>query len=262
MHANDSNAFHRRRSTSIRPGAVFQRRPLAHSIPGTASAFKASIHSNPYLASRCRTLKSQTAHLKEKFEELAASVEELQPDHSAMDWAASAGTVIYVPSLATRENEALRASLEPPEVRGPEGTAFPDSSQYSNRADNYFGFGKATNSSANTGYGQTQPQPQLQPDPCQLASRGFQGNAFAAQMAAQPGTAAESAFQAAWANSFPNPFLFGGPAGQSATLSDMGTSRTTRPLIQVTAPSVNQSGEPRHAYVEDETSEEPGRDGT
>lgn len=69
------------------------------------------MHHNPYLATRCRTLKPQTVQLKRTLEKLPALVEELQPEHTAMDWAASAATVIHVPVHATRDDEPPRVDL-------------------------------------------------------------------------------------------------------------------------------------------------------
>ena len=106
MRGNDSHIFKRRHSSSMPVPRLLQRRPRTQSIHRTATDFKASIHNNPYLTNRCRTLKSQTANLKQKLEELIASVDELQPDYWAMDWAASAGTVIYVPYPVASDNEA------------------------------------------------------------------------------------------------------------------------------------------------------------
>lgn len=67
----------------------------------------------------CRSLKSQIAQLKRTLEELSVSVEKLQPEHTAMNWAFPAGTVIYVPVRATRSDEPSRVDLAHPEVKGP-----------------------------------------------------------------------------------------------------------------------------------------------
>ena len=130
MYPNNSNVFRRSRSSSIRLIAQHRLSQRAHSISRTASTFKASIHNNPFLANRCRVLKSQTAHLKQRLEELITSIEELQPEQSAMDWAATAGTVVYVPYPVVKDNEAPKASPVPPEIKGPVGSTFPNALQY------------------------------------------------------------------------------------------------------------------------------------
>jgi hypothetical protein len=233
-HARDGNyshAFPRRRSTSIRPNALFQRRPRAHSITGAAPAFKASIHNNPYLASRCRTLKSQIAHLKQKLEELMAVIEELQPEHSAMDWAASAGTIIYVPVRVTKDNEAPRASPAPPEVRGPEESTFPDVSQYFGKTDGAFGSGRATDVSVDMG-GQ---QGLLQRDVLQPTSRSWEA-ACEMGTAAQTGSAAEPPIQV-WTSPFVPTFSCGSLGGQPATATTgIGVDEAARPRNTDTAP--------------------------
>lgn len=88
------------------------------------------MHHNPYLATRRCTLKSQTAQLKRTLEELPALVEELQPEHTAMDWATSAATAIHVPVPTTRDDEPPRMDPVHPEVKAQEGVTFHDMSQY------------------------------------------------------------------------------------------------------------------------------------
>jgi hypothetical protein len=98
-------------------------------------------------------LKSQTAHLKQRLEDLITSIEELQPEQSAMDWAASAGTVVYVPYPVAKDNEALKASLAPPQIKGQAGSTFSDALQYFGKT-NPFRPGNETNISGTTGLGQ------------------------------------------------------------------------------------------------------------
>ena len=228
-HTNDFNVFRQRRSTSVGPTAPFPRRPCAHSSPGTVSSFKASIHSNPYLASRCRTLKSQTAYLKEKLEELIASVEELQPDQTAMDWAASAGTIIYVPVHVNRDNEAPQATPAHPEARGPEGSMFPNSLPHSKKTDSCL-VGNAGGLSAGMSYRQTRPQPQL----------------------GQP----------SWTSPFSiSPFSSANIGRPLATATSMDACQTAGPLFATETRSADESTRPRHAYVEDSTREESRNSG-
>ena len=86
------------------------------------------MHHNPYLAPRCPTLNPQTAQLKRTLEELPALVEELQPDHMATDWAASAATVVHVPVHTTRDDEPPRVDPVHSEVKAQEGVTFHDMS--------------------------------------------------------------------------------------------------------------------------------------
>lgn len=85
------------------------------------------------------------AHLQHTIEDLSAVIDELQPEHSAMDWASTAGTVIYVPVRVNQENEAPRAAPAHPEVQGPEGSTFPDASPSFRGTDNAFGLGRTAN---------------------------------------------------------------------------------------------------------------------
>ena len=248
MYPNDSNVF-RRSHPSIRPNAQHRLSQRAHSISGTTSTFKASIHNNPFLASRCRILKSQTTHLKQRLEELITSIEELQPEQSAMDWAASAGTVVYVPYPVAKDNEAPKASLPPPQIKDPAGSTFPDALQYF-RKMNPFRFGNETNVSGTTGYGQAPVQ--SQPQSYQPTNSGLEGSTITVEMAARSRTTMEPPRQAAWANYSGNTSSFGKTGGQREPMTGDGTSRTIIPQIPVTGPSASH---PRHAYVEDETPE-------
>lgn len=248
MYPNDSNVF-RRSHPSIRPNAQHRLSQRAHSISGAASTFKASIHNNPFLASRCRVLKSQTAHLKQRLEELMTSIEELQPEQSAMDWAASAGTVVYVPYPVAKDNEPPKASLAPPRIQGPAGSTFPDALQYF-RKTNPFRSRNETNVSRTTGYGQAPVQ--SQPQSYQPTNSGLEESTITAEMAARSRTTMEPPRQAAWANYSGNTSSFGKTGGQREPMTGDGTSRTIIPQIPVTGPSASH---PRHAYVEDETLE-------
>jgi hypothetical protein len=248
VYPNDSNVF-RRSHPSIRPNAQHRLSQCAHSISGTASTFKASIHNNPFFASRCRVLKSQTAHLKQRLEELITSIEELQPEQSAMDWAASAGTVVYVPYPVAKDNEAPKASLAPPEINGPAGSTLPNALQHFGKM-NPFRFGNKTNISGTTGYEQALAQ--SQPQSYQPTNSGLEGSTITTEMAARSRTTIEPPPQAAWANYSENTFSFGKTAGQREPMMGDGTSRTIIPHIPVTEPSASQ---PRHACVEDETPE-------
>jgi hypothetical protein len=251
-HSNKSNAFPHRRSTSVRPSVLFQGRPRAHSITQTETVFKAAVHSNPYLASRCRTLKSQTGHLKQKLEELTASIEELQPEHSAMDWAASAGTIIYVPVRVTKDNEAPRASPALPEVKGPEGSTFPDASQYLRKPENGLGLGRATVLSSDMDHEQTQAQPNV----FQPACSGW-NPAFGTRVVPQSGSTTELAGQN-WTHPCASTYSLDHLGGRHMTATGMAISDARRPRNPETAPLPNQSGPPRHAYAEDERPEESG----
>jgi hypothetical protein len=240
VYPNDSNVF-RRSHPSIRPNAQHRLSQRAHSISGTVSTFKASIHSNPFLASRCRVLKSQTAHLKQRLEELFTSVEELQPEQSAMDWAASAGTVVYVPYPVTRDNEAPQASLASPQIKGQAGSTFLDALQYFGKT-NPFRFGNEKDILGTTGHGRAPAQ--SQPQSYQPTNGGLEGSTITVEMAARSRTTMEPPRQAAWAN-------------YSGNTRDV-TSKTVIPQIPVTGPSASH---PRHAYVEDETPEAQAHDG-
>src|SRR5579871_592881 len=46
-----------------------------------------------------------------------------------MDWAASAGTVVYVPYLVAKDNEAPKASLGSQEIKSSAGSTSPDALQ-------------------------------------------------------------------------------------------------------------------------------------
>jgi hypothetical protein len=248
VHPNDSNVF-LSRHPSIRPNAQHRLSQRAHSISGAASTFKASIHNNPFLASRCRVLKSQTAHLKQRLEELITSIEELQPEQSAMDWAASAGTVVYVPYPVAKDNEAPKTSLPPPQIMDPAGSTFPDALQYF-RKTNPFRFGNETKVSGTTGYRQApvQSQPQLY----RPTNSGLEGSTVTVEMATRSRTTTEPPRQAAWAGYSRNTSSFGKTGGQREPVTGDGTSRTIIPQTPVTGPSASH---PRHAYVEDETPE-------
>lgn len=249
MYPNDSDVFRRSRPSFIRPNAHYRLRQRVHSISRTASAFKASIHNSPFLASRCRILKSQTTHLKQRLEELITSIEELQPEQSAMDWAASAGMVVYVPYPVVKDNEGPKASLAPPEIKGLAGSTFPDALQYFGKT-NPFHFGSETNVSGITGYGQTptQSQPQLY----QPTNSGLQGSTTTTEMAARLRTTMEPSPQAVWASYSGNTSSLGKTGGQRESMMGDGTGRTITPRIPVTGPPASQS---KHAYVEDETTE-------
>lgn len=205
VYPNDSNVFPRSHP-SIRPNAPHRLSQRAHSISGTASTFKASIHNDPFLASRCRVLKSQTAHLKQRLEELITSIEELQPEQSAMDWAASADTVVYVPYPVAKDNEAPNASPPPPQIKDPAGSTFPDALQYF-RKTNHFRFGNETKVSGTTGYGRAPVQ--SQPQSYQPTNSGLEGSTITAEMATRPRTTMEQPRRAAWANYSGNISSFG-----------------------------------------------------
>jgi hypothetical protein len=194
-------------------------------------------------------LKSQTAHLKQRLEELIISIEELQPEQSAMDWATSAGTVVYVPYPVAKDNEAPKASLAPPEIKGPAGSTFPDALQYFGKTKP-FRFGNETNVSGTTGYGEAPAQ--SQPQSYQPTNSCLQGSTITAEMAVRSRTIMEPPPQAVWANYSGNTSSFGNTGGQREPMTRVGTSRTIMPQIPMTGPSASQ---PRHAYVEDETLE-------
>jgi hypothetical protein len=138
-------------------------------------------------------LKSQTAHLKQRLEELITSIEELQPEQSAMDWAASASTIVYVPYPVAKDNEPPKTSLAPPQIKGPAST-FPDALQYF-RKTNPFRFGNETNVSGTTGYGQAPVK--SQPQSYQPTNSGLEGSTITVEMAARSRTTMEPPRQAA-----------------------------------------------------------------
>src|SRR5207248_2414707 len=76
--------------------------------------------------------------MKQMVDALTAATEEQQPEHSAMDWTWSAGTIMYVAAGAGAD-EAPRAGPALPETQGPEGSTLPDVSQLSMRNDSAFG---------------------------------------------------------------------------------------------------------------------------
>lgn len=251
-HANISNAFPRRHFPSIRSATTFQRCTRGHSVSGTTSAFKTSIHGNPFLASRCRALKLQTAHLKQKLEELMVVIEELQPEHSAMDWASSAGTILYVPVRVGKENEAPRASPALPEFQGPEGSTFPDASQYFEKTGSAFGFERAANRPLFSDCQVEQPLPNT----FQLSSRN-RGPAYGIPVATQPALTMGPAGQGP-RSPFALPSSFGNVSAQPAMSVGMSIGEASRPWNTVAAPPADQFVHPRHAYVEHERQEESG----
>lgn len=166
-----------------------------------------------------------------------------------MDWAASAGTVVYVPYPVGKDNEAPKASLAPPEIKSPAGSTFPDALQYFGKT-NPFRFGNETNVSGTTGYEQAPAQSQSQS--YQPVNSGLQGSTITTEMAARLRTTMEPSPQAVWASCSGNTSSFGKTGGQREPMTGDGTSRTITPRIPVTGPPASQ---PRHAYVEDETTE-------
>jgi hypothetical protein len=243
------NVFRRSRPSSIRPNAQYRPSQRVHSLSRTASTFKASVHSSPFLASRCRTLKYQTTYLKQRLEELITSIEELQPEQSAMDWAASASTVIYVPYSVAKDNEAPKASLASPEIKGPAGSTFPDALQYSGKTS-LFRFENETNVSGTTDHGEAQAQ--SQPQSYQPTNSSLRASTITTEMVARSRTTMEPSTQAVRANYFGDTSSFGKTGGQREPMMGDGTSRTITPRTPVTGPSASQ---PRHAYVEDEATE-------
>jgi hypothetical protein len=191
-------------------------------------------------------LKYQTTHLKQRLEELITSIEELQPEQSAMDWAASAGTVVYVLHPVAKDSEAPKASLAPPDIKGLAGSTFPDALQYLGKT-NLFRFKNETNVSETTSYRQALAQ--SQPQSYQPTSSCLQGSTI---ITARSRTTMEPSSQAVWANYFGNTSSFGKSGGQRETMMGDGTSRAITPRIPLTGPSTSH---PRHAYVEDEATE-------
>jgi hypothetical protein len=119
-----------------------------------------------------------------------------------MDWAASAGTIIYVPVRVTRDNEAPRASPALPEVKGPDGSFFPDASQYYRKPENGPGLGRAAELSWDVDHQQTHPQPNV----FQPTSGGW-NPAFGTTVASQPGSTTEPAGQS-WTNPCASTYSF------------------------------------------------------
>ena len=172
-----------------------------------------------------------------------------------MDWAASAGTVVYVPYPVAKGNEAPKASLAPLQIKGQAGSTFSDALQYFGKT-NPFRFGNETNISGTIGHGQAPAR--SQPQSCQPTNSGLEGSTITVEMAAQSRTTIEPPRQAAWANYLGNTSSFGKTGGQRELTTRDGTSRTVIPQILVTGPSASH---PRHAYVEDETPEAQAHDG-
>ena len=193
------------------------------------------------------------AHLKHKIDDLSAVIDELQPEHSAMDWASSAGTVIYVPVRVNKENEAPTAAPAHPEVQGPEGSTFPDVSPYFRETDNAFGLGRT----ANRPLFSEGPVELSLPNIFQLGSRTW-GPTSGADAATQPGPSREPAGQGS-TSLFPSPASFGNLRAQQAPSIDISIGEAMRPQNTDTVPHANQVGQRRHAYVEDDRLEEPGR---
>jgi len=248
MYPNNSNVFRRSRPSSIRPNGQYRPSQHVRSLSGTASPFKASVHNSPFLASRCRILKYQTTHLKQRLEELITSIEELQPEQSAMDWAASAGTVVYVPYPVAKDNEAPKASPVSPEIKGSAGSTFSDALQYFGKTTP-FRFKNETNVSETASYRQAPAQ--SQPQSYQPTNSGLEESTITTETAARSQTTMKPSPQAVWANYFGNT-SFGKTGGQREPVMRDSTNSTVIPRILVMRPSASQ---PRHAYVEDEATE-------
>jgi hypothetical protein len=163
-----------------------------------------------------------------------------------MDWASSAGTILYVPVRVSKENEAPRAWPVLPELQGPEGSTFPDASQYFEKTGSAFGFERAANQSLFSDCQVEQPLPNI----FQLSSRN-RGPAYGIAVATQPAPTMGPAGQGL-RSPFALPFSLGNLSAQPATSVGMSIGEASRPWSTVAAPPADQFVQPRHAYVEDE----------
>lgn len=72
---------------------------------------RANDNSNPGLSSRLRNLKQQSDIVKRELADLISQIDDLQPDAAAMDWAGSAGTIVYVPIACARDGSFQHAQI-------------------------------------------------------------------------------------------------------------------------------------------------------
>jgi hypothetical protein len=95
--------------------------PISHDGPrrrshGQTHILSSGIHrpndnSNPGLSSRFRNLKQQSNLVKQELEALISQIDDLQPDAAAMDWAGSAGTIVYVPITRAADGSFQHAQM-------------------------------------------------------------------------------------------------------------------------------------------------------
>jgi hypothetical protein len=117
-HINSDPSPQRQRRQSFTPQPS---RTQSHSSSAGVRKKSLKDNSNPTLNSKIRDMKQISDVVKEHLEELIREIDELQPDKEAMDWSASAGTIVYVPVTRAEDGSFLH-----PQVRSVRKGVYPN----------------------------------------------------------------------------------------------------------------------------------------